>query len=787
MASYELGGRADKLGNRYESRWVVNRMIDIVKEEIDSIILEAIGDEEEGVDVIIVNKDGSKEYHQCKGRNASKEKWTIADLNSKNILENSKKHLDRSCDAKFILVSPIPCMMLHSLHERALNSNICSDDFYEYQIKNSGKESRNSFEDYCRYMKLNTTDEGDIKKAKDYLSRTDAYIVADDLNGKKNILDKIELYFIGNSEIIYNLLANYVIEEDLLGHRVTSNMIIKYLQSKGILLRNLSLDNRIMPRINELNQEFIDSLSLINNKFIERKEVEEILYEIENGNSVVIHGKAGYGKSGCVYNLLNRLKSKNIGVLALKMDRRIPKDNAKKYGESLDLPASPIHCIHELYKYEKAVIIFDQLDAIRWTNAHSSTSIEVCKEMIRQVQQLNIERENNISIVFVCRTYDYENDKSIKSLFKSENEVDTKKGMKWRNIKIHELDESDVEKVVGNLYNNFLKRMKEILKVPNNLYIWSQLDDNSKLNKISSSNELIRLWEEQLIIKFESQGYSSQDLKNVIEKMVKLIEQHGRLEVHKRLITNQSPNAVSYLKSEGLINDNNDKISFVHQSFFDYFLVEKMLDKVEIPKDIIGVIGDKRKQTPMKRYQIQMLLQIIQEADFDLFVKLGYQILDSDEIRFFMKYLYLEVLSQSSSVTRSLEDLLNKYINDDKYKNDFIDTVFMNHDVFVLYLIKNNTINLWLDGSMDDIQLAVSLLKSVNFKIQDEIAKVITPYILKNPELDMILYNCMCDEIYLDSENMFSIRMKLIQSSSKLLERYFFFNELFKKNLSVLY
>lgn len=63
------------------------------------------------------------------------------------------------------------------------------------------------------------------------------------------------------------------------------------------------------------------------------------------------------------------------------------------------------------------MIIFDQLDAIRWTNTHSSTAIDVCKEMIRQVEQLNLERKNNISIVFVCRTYDYENDKSIKSLF----------------------------------------------------------------------------------------------------------------------------------------------------------------------------------------------------------------------------------------------------------------------------------------------------------------------------------------------------------------------------------
>lgn len=776
--AYEIGGRADKFGNRYESRWVVKKILSIVKEEIDSIILEAIGEEEEGVDVIVVNKDGSKEYHQCKGRNASKDKWTITELNAKSILQNSKKHLDRSSTAKFMLISPVPCITLHDIHERALNSNDSSNDFYNYQIK--GSSLIKPFNDYCKYMNLNISNNNDLYKAKDYLSRTYTYTVPDDLNFKKDILEKIEVYFIGDSETIYSLLANYIIEENLLGQRIKNDMIIRYLESKGILLRNLAFDNRIMPRINELNKEFIDSLNLINNKFIERKEVNKILNEIEDGNSVIIHGKAGYGKSSCVYDVLKKLKSKNIGVLALRLDRRMPNDSAKKYGENLDLPASPIHCINELYKYEKAVIIFDQLDAIRWTNTHSSTSIDVCKEMIRQVEQLNLERKNNISIVFVCRTYDYENDKSIKSLFKLKNDEATSNKMKWIDIKIDKLDDSDVEKVSGNIYYNFSKRMKEILKVPNNLYIWSQLDSNRKLNEITSSNDLIKLWIEQLVIKFEEKDYPRQDLYNIIEKMVELIEKQGRLEVHKRLITNQSPTAIKYLKSEGLINDNNDKISFVHQSFFDYFLVEKMLDKVLETEYIIEVIGNKTQQTPMKRYQIQMLLQIIQEVDFDLFIKLGHQMLDSDKVRFFMKYLYLEVLSQSNDITKSLANLLNKYLKNERYKDDFLDTVFMNHPVFVSHLISNGTIKLWLDGSIDDVKLAISLLKSVNSKMQDDIVRVVNPYILKNEEIDTIIYNCMCDEIYLDSDDMFSLRMKLIQNNPKFLARYLRFNDLFK-------
>ena len=36
---YESGGRADKLGNKYEFNWIVLKFIDIISEKIDAIKL----------------------------------------------------------------------------------------------------------------------------------------------------------------------------------------------------------------------------------------------------------------------------------------------------------------------------------------------------------------------------------------------------------------------------------------------------------------------------------------------------------------------------------------------------------------------------------------------------------------------------------------------------------------------------------------------------------------------------------------------------------------------------
>lgn len=53
--AFERGGRTDKFGNRYEDRYVVNRMIALLREQISSITIEPVGEDESGVDLLTYN------------------------------------------------------------------------------------------------------------------------------------------------------------------------------------------------------------------------------------------------------------------------------------------------------------------------------------------------------------------------------------------------------------------------------------------------------------------------------------------------------------------------------------------------------------------------------------------------------------------------------------------------------------------------------------------------------------------------------------------------------------
>ena len=140
--AFEPGGIADKLGNRYEGRVIVNYILRLLQEKIFSIEVEPIGDEGYGIDFWIT--DNNKRIAcQCKARNASKDIWNAGDLNARGVFKKIKLHLDNGY--KFIFISAIPTPTLHDLTLKARNSQDY-DIFFDIQVRNPNeKKQLNTF------------------------------------------------------------------------------------------------------------------------------------------------------------------------------------------------------------------------------------------------------------------------------------------------------------------------------------------------------------------------------------------------------------------------------------------------------------------------------------------------------------------------------------------------------------------------------------------------------------------------------------------------------------------
>ena len=118
---YEKGGRADKKGNKYEINCIVYELLKVLDGSNYSVVIEALGEDEKGTDILVTNHEGKKEHQQCKARNGSSDNWTISDLKARKIFNAWKIQLDRECDRKVALVSPMTCSFLVDLNDKGKN------------------------------------------------------------------------------------------------------------------------------------------------------------------------------------------------------------------------------------------------------------------------------------------------------------------------------------------------------------------------------------------------------------------------------------------------------------------------------------------------------------------------------------------------------------------------------------------------------------------------------------------------------------------------------------------
>ena len=82
-------------GNRFEIKYFILQILKVIEEDIRSVTLEALGDDEKGTDIWIENKDGTRESQQCKGRYANSDNWNFSALDQYDIFKNWKYQLDR--------------------------------------------------------------------------------------------------------------------------------------------------------------------------------------------------------------------------------------------------------------------------------------------------------------------------------------------------------------------------------------------------------------------------------------------------------------------------------------------------------------------------------------------------------------------------------------------------------------------------------------------------------------------------------------------------------------------
>lgn len=754
----EVGGRTDKNGNRYEMNCIIKAILDVVDEKISSCMFEGLGNDEIATDIIVTNFDGSRKYIQCKHRNGSNDNWTFSGLKSYNLLKRWKTHLDGDQSSIVSLQSPIPFTILTDLSKRAKNNNGDVNVFYDNQIKNS-KKTFGDFKKYCSELDLDYENIVDVQKAMNYLKRTEVEDMSDNII-RDYLFMHIKLLFFGESKSNYEKILDLICNEEIMGVDIDKQFLFNFFNKNNIILNNLSNNSSNFDNIENLNSIFKKSIKLINDNYINRDELKNIIININKDKSIMITGKAGYGKSGVIHGLIDYLEKNKYQYLALKLDKYIPEYNSLKWSKNLGFNTYLSAILDKFSLDKKCVLILDQLDALRWTSMHSRNSLDICNSIIEEIKNINIGRKNKISIIFVCRTFDFENDASIRKIV--EDDINN-----WLRIDINILSDKCVKEIIGSDYDRYNAKLKQLLKIPSNLFIFMKIRKDNDLSEVHSTCDLISKWWEQIIKEGSINGFSQNELSSLKEMIVSKMNQIGKISLPEFLLNNYV-NSVNFLLSKSFLIKSDKLISFSHQTLLDYFSVEKMIEKYLNGESIESLIGNRNEQLPNKRYQLQMFLERVHELDDQKFLECIDTIINNQNIRIYLKYVAFEVLGTITNMSELIKQyIINNYLKKDFF-DIFINIVFMNHQEIIELLIDNGIFDKWINDSTKK-QYVINLLKSINYSFNEKEYKFIKRYIMINEQLDRELYSVFPFDVVYDTDELFELRLEIYAKFNELL------------------
>ncbi|UCS92443.1 AAA family ATPase [Echinicola marina] len=414
------------------------------------------------------------------------------------------------------------------------------------------------------------------------------------------------------------------------------------------------------------------------NTHVSRKETIEIFTWINSDlpgknkyeKLLIIKGLKGVGKSTIIRDSYFKLSNQNdLLILAIKCDQFYGislKDLSKKLFNNVN---SFQELFYTISKQEKKLIVFlDQLDALSQTLSSNREYLRTYVKLIYELINLK-----NVRIIISSRNFDLEYDADLRK-------INSESGIK--RIEVGSLSPDEVNKVLKSLGISVKNQMLiNLLTTPYNLELFTLIPDLEKIlqyeERIPLSKLYLELWG-QILVNRELNVIDCLDV--VVERMYNA---HPNL-IDQSYLKEHQPE-IDYLISNGIILKNENKLSFFHQSFYEHYLARWF---VESKKDLIEYIFDED-QNLYIRSLIKQVIEYLREVNHNEYIDLYRKAINSDHIRFHIKFLFILQFGLVDMPTHKEKRILIDILQN-KYGKVFLDVV--NSRGWIYFLITNSLI-----------------------------------------------------------------------------------------------
>lgn len=712
------GGPADKLGNRYEKLWTISEIVQMLMGFSDSIRIEdpAVQKAE-----FVVTKGGLREFHQTKRVNQSG-KWSLAALAAKDtaLIQAIWSILSGNQD-RFVFTSGSDARELGELSEAA--SQAASFDEFQSAFL-AAEEKKKLFDKLCGYWAC------DAATAYERLQRIDVRSIGE-IDLEQKIRWGLQALFLADPVDVLAELQKIV--EDSVFRTIERQELIEQFAQRGYALRRLLTPQNAGLAIQSATERYLDGLrkKLIRRKLVTREVANPLVSRLgPTSVEIVLTGKAGVGKTGCVIEVVDLLKAQGTPVLALRLDRLQSATSTRDLGVRLDLEESPVLVLAAAAAAtgRPGVLIIDQLDAVSTMSGRASDALDIVEQLFLEAR--GIRARTPIHVVVVCRAFDWKNDARLRQLIPDEQSQ--------INVKEFSVEQTKAILVSAGFDPAlFAQRQLELLQLPQNLSLFLEGGaDPSKPPTFQTATELFdRYWNEKRRAVQARVAPGPDQWMEVMETLCSEIDATQQLSVPRERLDHISASYLEQLASEGVLTFDGRRYGFGHESFFDYSFARVFFKRGD---SLVSFLVTSE-QHLFRRAQVRQVLVYLRDADPARYISDLRALLFDPRIRPHIKDLGLALLAAVSELTEEewklWEELISQALaaieagttNQDKLSAMAWSRFWSSASGF-LVADKHGTVERWLANERL-ANTAVRYLRAHQRHSPDRIADLLEPYV----------------------------------------------------------
>lgn len=680
-----LGGIADKLGNRYEAKWLVRCLIDVIAGKANWLKFEGIDTEYQGFE-FAVSRGGITEWHQTK-INAPSGNWTLNVLNREGVLKAFAGRLSADYNAHCFFVSQDNAKEFRTLTEKARAADSYSQFINDTLSKDQKEQVFPQLHDFwCQPPET----------AFEWLKRSHVEIIPD------RELDTInesfgDLYFHQGGKLAFPLLRD-ILEKNF-NKQLSTDTVREVLKQQGDLrFKEWAFDPTIRQKLREETEAYLHTYSPFGagNEIIARQQTQSLIEELLAPNGpelILLAGVAGSGKSGVVRAAIETLQQRDIPHLAFRVDHHLQCISRETLGKTLTgNEESPVTTLKGAFPNTISILFIDQVDAISEVSGRDGQIKEVVFRLIQDAHHFG-----NVKIVAVCRTFDLDSDPRLKHL---------KAANRTRQIDIPLLDWSaDVEPVLkkkGAEVIAFNEPQRRLLCLPVNLAVFLEIGDPALpfISRSSLHEALLKKKEREIPQQRKINWSPIKALTALCDWMTERQQLSAPVSVLDDYL-----NAADILVSEGLIIISRGQLNFFHESFFDHIFARAFLTRSQSIVELLT--SAKAEQHLFRRTQVRQILESLRQNDFQRYLIELSELLSSPLIRFHIKSAVCQWLNSIETPVDSEYQIVSQF---DQTPENF-------HPLFRQAILSTNWFNLLNDNGW--------IVKQINGLYEERIERVL--------------------------------------------------------------